>query len=197
MKPPSPPEETLRRVVRMSRLNGWSVAICGGLSALVSLGLLSPVGVAVSLLVALGGALEVHGQRLLERRAADGLRWLVRGQIVVLAVIWAYAVWQLFSFNRELAPWLASPDLRAMLDGLGLRAEEVLPLARQLYYVLYGALMAATLIYQGGLALYYRQRAAAVEAALAAPPAARAASAPPPVLSDTPPRAAAGDDFAI
>ncbi len=187
MNPPRPPEEVLRRVVRLSRLNGWSVVICGGVSALLSLGFASPIGVLVSLLVTLGGALEVHGQRRLTQRAPGGVPWLVRAQIVVLVVIWVYAARQLLSFDGEIGRELVSPRAREMLDGAGLNAEDVLPLVRQLYYVLYAALMAATLIYQGGLALYYRRCAAAVEAALQSPP----------LIPAAPPHIASGDDFAI
>ena len=78
MKPFRPPEEVLRRVLKFSRLNGWSVAIFAGLCTFVSLAMGDPVGIAVSLLVTLGGAIEVRGYRMLKRRNVDGLRWLIR-----------------------------------------------------------------------------------------------------------------------
>ncbi|HUL52376.1 MAG TPA: hypothetical protein VLT83_03095 [Opitutaceae bacterium] len=178
MKPPRPPADVLRRVLKFSRLNGWSVAIFAGVCALVSLALLDPIGVAVCVLVLMGGLLEVHGSRRLRRREADGVRWLVRSQLVVLGVIWTYAVTRLASFDEGLVRDLITPELLSALRELGLTQEDILPLIRQFFYLLYGSVMAATLIYQGGLALYYHRRAAAVEAALRAPPIVAAAPSP-------------------
>jgi len=197
MKPSRPPEVVLRRVVRLARLNGWSVALFAGLCALISLAFLDPLGVEVSLLVALGGALEVHGQRMLTRRQADGVRWLVRGQIVVLAVIWAYAARQLLSFDPVYLRDEVIPNAREWLSALGINfdqifeqadmdKEAVVAFVRLMLVVVYGSVALVTLIYQGGLALYYRGCAAAVATALQAPPVVPAA---PPIASP--------DDFAI
>jgi hypothetical protein len=179
MKSPRPPEDVLRRVIRFSRLNGWSVALFAGVCTLVSLALGDPIGISVCLLVALGGALEVHGQRMLTRRDPAGMRWLVRSQIVVLGVICTYAASRLVSFDREMVRDLVSPDIRATLNELDLTTEDILPLVRRFFYLLYGGLMAVALIYQGGLALYYRKRTPAVEAALRAPLVVPAAVPPP------------------
>jgi hypothetical protein len=165
------PEETLRRVLKVSRLDGWSVAIFAGGCSLVSLAFGDPVGVSVGLLVTLGGALEIRGHRMLKHGNADGMRWLVRSQLVVLATIWAYAARQLLSFDTAIVRELATPDMRASLNELGLTMEDILPLVRRAFYLLYGGVMAVTLIYQGGLALYYRRRTAAVAQALTPPPA--------------------------
>ncbi len=170
VKPSRPPEEVLRRVLKTSRLNGWSVAIFAGLCSLVSWALGDPVGGSIGLLVALGGMLEVRGHRLLQRRDADGMRWLVRSQLVVLGVIWTYAATRLMSFDEGLVREMVTPDMRASLNELGVTMEDILPLVRRFFYLLYGSVMAATLIYQGGLGLYYRRRTAAVELALRAPP---------------------------
>jgi hypothetical protein len=163
------PEETLRRVLKVSRLDGWSVAIFAGFCSLVSLAFGDPVGCSVGLLVALGGALEVRGHHLLKHGNADGMRWLVRSQLVVLGTIWAYAASRLLSFDTAIVQDIATPDMRASLNELGLTLEDILPLVRRAFYLLYGGVMAVTLIYQGGLALYYRRRTAAVAQALSAP----------------------------
>jgi hypothetical protein len=194
MKPPRPPEEVLRRVIRFARLNGWSVVLFAGLGALVSLGLLDPLGVSVCLLIGLGGGLEVRGQRRLVRRDAGGMRGLVRGQLVVLAVVWFYAATHLISFDpvylrdevipnaRELLSSFGM-DLNEIFDQAGLDASAVVAYVRLMFVALYGSLMLVTLIYQGGLALHYRHRTAAVEAALQPPP--------------IPPAARAGEDYHI
>ena len=188
VKPSRPPADVLRRVLKISRLDGWSVAIFAGICTLVSLALLDPVGIAVCLLVMLGGLLEVRGQRMLSRRDADGMRWLVRSQLVVLGVIWTYAATRLVSFDEGLVREMITPDMRSSLGELGLTPEDILPLVRRFFYLLYGSVMAATLIYQGGLALYYRRRRAAVALALQAPPVVIAAAS-----SDSPPAPTPGD----
>jgi hypothetical protein len=181
MKSPRSPEDVLRRVIRLSRLNGWSVALFAGVCTLVSLALVDPIGISVCLLVALGGALEVRGQRMLTRRDADGMRWLVRSQFVVLGVIWTYAATRLASFDAGYLQEQVIPNARELLSALGMNFDLVLgqagldsntvvPFVRLMFVTLYGSLMLVTLIYQGGLALYYRHRTAAVEEALKAPP---------------------------
>lgn len=181
VKPLRPPADVLRRVLKISRLNGWSVAIFAGVSTLVSLALMDPIGIAVCLLVMFGGLLEVRGQRMLSRRDADGMRWLVRSQLVVLGVIWVYALPRLLSFDATYLQDEAIPNLRELLaasgtdlDSLlaqsGLSTKDIVPLVHQFFVILYSGVMLATLLYQGGLALYYRRRTAAVEEALRAPP---------------------------
>ena len=187
MKRSRPPEEVLRRVVKFSRLNGWSVAIFAGLATLGSLAMGDPIGIAVSLLVTFGGAVEVRGYRMLQRRDTDGLRWLIRSQLVVLGVIWAYAVSRLLSFDAGTVREAFTPEMRATLSDLGLSFEDILPLVRQAFYLLYGGVLAVTPLYQGGLALYYRHCGPAIELALRLPPVV------PGVVSPTPPP----EDFVI
>ena len=189
MPPPPPPEEILHRVIKLSRLNGWSVVLFAGLCAVGSLALGDFLGALVGALVAFGGSLEVRGCRMLQRDDAGGMRWLVRSQLAVLAVIWAYAFSRLLSFNdqmlrealshrlvRQLLHLLMGPAL----DELGFTLEDALPLVRLFLCVLYGSVLLTTLIYQGGLALHYRHRTPAVVAALTAR---SSAGSIPPLLS--------------
>lgn len=182
MKSPRPPADVLRRVIRLSRLNGWSVVIFAGLGVLVSLLLLDPIGLATCLLITLGGVIEVRGSRRLRRRDPDGMRLLVRSQLVVLGVIWVYALPRLLSFDATYLQDQVIPNLReimaasgadfdSLLAQAGLDAKAIVPLVHLFFVVLYGSVMLATLFYQGGLALYYRHRAAVVTEALRAPPA--------------------------
>ena len=181
MKPPRSPEDILRRVKRLARLNGWSVALFAGLCTLVALALGDPIGVSVGLFVTLGGALEVHGYRMLRRHDAGGMPWLARSQLVVLGTIWAYGLSRLLSFDAgylqdqvipEARAMLASQgiDLDSMLDQAGLDSAKVVPLVHLFFVILYGAVLLTALLYQGGLFLYYRWRTTAVEDALKSPP---------------------------
>jgi len=167
---PQDPAEALRRVLRTSRLNGWSVAVCAGLCALVSLAFGELAGASIGILVSAGGALEIYGNRRLRRRDPGGVRWLVRSQLVVLAAIGAYASARLFSFDPEYVREIITPSMRASLDEMGLTADEIIPLVSRAFHLLYGGLLLVTLLYQGGVALYYRRQARAVAEALNPPP---------------------------
>jgi hypothetical protein len=170
MKSPRSPEDVLRRVIRLSRLNGWSVVLFAGPCAVIALAFGDLVSFAVGALVAVGGAIEVRGSRGLRRRDPDGMRLLVRSQLVVLGVIWVYAVSRLMSFDEGIAREMATPDMQTVLAELGLSLNDIMPLVRQVHHLLYASVIVATLFYQGGLALYYRRRTAAVTEALRAPP---------------------------
>jgi hypothetical protein len=193
MAPPRSPDDILRRVKRLARVDGWSVAIFAGLCTVGSLAFLDPVGISVGLLVTLGGALEVHGYRMLRRNDAGGMRWLARSQLVVLGTIWAYGLERLLSFDAGYLQTEVIPDARAMLTAHGINlddylaqigedAADIVPLVRLFFVVLYASVLLVTLIYQGGLYLYYRGRTAAVEEALKSPPLipAPTPAAPPP-----------------
>jgi hypothetical protein len=181
MKPPRSPEEILGRVIKSARLDGWSVGIIAGLGTLVALVLGDPVGISVGLLVALGGALEVHGYHRLQKRDARGMRWLARSQLIVLGTICSYSLSRLLSFDAGYLQGQVIPDARvslksmgvdldAMLGEAGLDSESIVAWVRLFFVVLYGSLLLITLLFQGGLFLYYRRRTAAVEEALRPPP---------------------------
>jgi hypothetical protein len=168
MKPPRTPEEQLRRVLRTAKLNGLGVAIVAGVGALGSLAFGDLLGAAVGALVTVGGAMELSGRKLLERGDADGMRRLVRSQLLVLGVIVVYAVSRFASFDAESAMGNLTPDMRNDLTQAGVDLAAILPMVRLMFYALYGSLAVVTLFYQGGLALYYRRHTGAVKLALAA-----------------------------
>lgn len=191
MKPPPLPEETLRRVLKVARANGWCVTIVAGLSALVSLAFGDLVGAGIGVLVSVGGVLELRGHRQLQQGDPDGMTRLVRSQLWMLGVIWAYAITRLASFDVTTVIGAVTPDMRSALDQAGVDLNAILPLVRLTFYLLYGSLIVVTLIYQGGLALYYRRRTAVVKAVLAA----RRHPVPPPRPPPLPVRA--DDDWSI
>ena len=161
------PDQVLRRILKISRLNGWSVVLFAGICTLVTLLLGDVTGIVVGALVTGAGLLEVRGNRLLARRHADGMRWLIRAQLFLLAVILIYASSRIYSLGQELTPANLSPEMRSLLTQSGLEPNEVLPLLRTVISSFYGAVMLTTCLYQGGLAFYYRRRRAIVEQALA------------------------------
>lgn len=167
------PDEVLRRVLRLSSVNGLSVAIFAGLCALGSLVFGDLLGAGVGLLVAIGGITEVRGRNKLRQRDADGMRLLVRAQWMVLGVIWVYAASRIGSFDAMLALDNQTPEMRQMLAEAGVETAQLITLVEIFFYVFYSVVMLVTLIYQGGLALYYKHRTPMVAAALSVPPAAQ------------------------
>ena len=181
MKPSLTPEAKLQRVLRAAKLNGLSVAIFAGLCALGSLAFGDWMGAAFGALVAAGGAMELSGRRQLLRGDADGMRVLVRSQLLVLSVILVYAISRFASFDAESALGGLTPDMRTELTQSGVDFAAILPLVRMAFYAMYGIVALVTLIYQGGMALYYRRRTADVKLALAA--RLRPVVPPPPVAA--------------
>jgi hypothetical protein len=166
MKPPPMPEEVLRRVLVLARVNGLSVIVLAALGAVVSLLLGDLVGAVVGLLVGYGGWLEVSGGRRVAAGDIGGMRRLIQAQWFVLGPILVYCASRLASFDGEVAMSALSSEMRAELMSAGVDLSAVLPVVRLIFYFTYGTLVVATVLYQGGLARYYRRRISVVEQAL-------------------------------
>lgn len=164
---PTPAENGLKRVIGISRVNGWSITILSGLGTLVSLAFGDMVGAGLGLLATGAGAMEVRGHRLLRSGDPDGAKWLVRAELFLLAIIATYAAGRLLSFDAESVRENITPDQQALLEEAGLQMADIIPLVRLVFRLFYGALLLVTCLYQGGLALYYRRKVPLLEEALA------------------------------
>lgn len=170
-QPPLLPEEVLSRVVRMAWRNGWSIVLVAGIAAVLQASI-GQVLVAIAAVLAAGtGAMEVHGAGLLRHGDRRGIVWAIRGELLLLCVIWLYCALRLarpdltevraaFHASLEL-PWMRSNW--AELQRTGVTEEQYLQAVYQLTYI---ALALAALLYQGAMTIYYSRRRAAVEAAL-------------------------------
>ena len=167
---PTPPQQALKRVIGLSRLNGWSVVIVAGLGALIALAMGDWLSLGLGLLVGGLGWLEVHGNRLLKKRDATGMKWLVRSQMLLLALILAYCASRLGSFDAENMMANLTPDMEAALKEAGIVRADIVPLVHQMFLALYISVALTSLVYQGGLALYYRSKTPLVTEALTVPP---------------------------
>lgn len=167
MKPPPLPADTLRRVIKVAQVNGmvfvFPVALLCSLFALLMGDLVS---VFFGLLVAAAGWSEWHGAKLLQRGEARGINWLVRSQLYLMTLILVYALERMGNYDPEYVRSLIGPEMNQIFQESGLNIQDILPLVRIAFYLLYGTLAVTTLVYQGGLALFYRRRAGAVRAAL-------------------------------
>ncbi len=162
-------EKTLKRVLLVSAIDGWSIIVIAGLGTLLTLVLGEFSGLLVGLLVMLAGAIELRGRRRLLRREASGMNLLVRAQLFLLSVILVYCVSRLGSFDGETALANLTPEMEAMLKEAGLERADVLPLVQMMFYVVYCTVAFVSVLFQGGLILYYRSRTGAVTEALATP----------------------------
>jgi hypothetical protein len=155
-------------VLRIAHFDGLSVLVVAGTFALAAAYGRDGAGAGIGLAVAFTGALELHGATLIRNRDARGMTWLIASQLFLLSIIMGYAAWRLDHVDVGfLRPILAEyKDLQQKIREAGLTQDEYL---RFLYTCTYAALGAATLLYQGGMALYYSRRRAAVSAALNEP----------------------------
>ena len=130
-------------------------------------------GTIVSLLVAGAGAIELHGVGVLGHGEVARLRWLVTAQVYLMFVMLTYVLYSLqhadiaalrhllqFDVRRHgRVPRGASPGRRAIGHARG----RVPPRPRRFLYLLVGL---ATVLVQGGMAVYYARRQPAISEAL-------------------------------
>lgn len=167
---PSPPQKALQRVLAISRLNGWSVTLVAVFGVLLTLLLGDLLGTLIGLLAVTAGWMEIRGHGKLRRQDAEGMKWLVRSQLLLLSVILAYCASRLGSFDADSVMGNLTPDMETILQDAGVGLGDILPLVRLAFFVLYGTVAFVTVLYQGGLALYYRSKTKLVTEALTAPP---------------------------
>lgn len=181
--PPSPPQKALQRVRAIARLDSIGIMVLAGLSLLLGLLLLEPMGVAISALAFLAGVMEWRGLGALRRGEGEtGMKRLVRAQLFLLAVILVYCARCILSFDAGFLHDEIIPELNQWLPALlgitfdeflresGMTVADLVAQARMAFMVFYGAVAVVSIAFQGGLALFYRRRTSLVIAALAEPP---------------------------
>lgn len=166
---PTPAEKTLTRILAISGLNGWSVIIIAGLASVLALFMGDLVGLSVGVLAVVSGFMELHGRRRLKKRDAWGMRWLVRAELLLLAVLACYAARGLVSYNADYVRDQVVPEAREKLQLLGISLNDFLAsygiteaqlpsLMRMVTIAIYGTVLLVTLLYQGGMVIYYRRK---------------------------------------
>jgi hypothetical protein len=166
MQPPLLPAEALRRTVRLARLDGTTMLGIAGVFALASAAAKDVPGAIVGLLVAGAGAIELHGTTLLRGGAARGVNWLVASQLYLMIVVLTYVGTRLAHVDITPLRALLTDEQRTVVQQAGLTVDVFLATVYRVAYEIVGA---ATVLYQGGMALHYLRRRAPIAAALAAP----------------------------
>ena len=163
-KPPPLPSEILARVLHVATLDGRLLMIVAGTLAILHAAAYQATGAIIGCLVAGAGALELHGTGMLRLGDARGMNWLVRSQLVLLAIMLIYASVKLLTPAELIMKEIHFTDeLTQTLEQTGLSK---LQFARLFQLVAYPTIGLVTLLYQGAMAIYYHRRRAAVSTAL-------------------------------
>ncbi|MGC4074020.1 MAG: hypothetical protein QM760_16210 [Nibricoccus sp.] len=163
-KPPPLPHETLSRVLNVASFNGRLLLIMAGSLAILHAAQHHPAGATVGVLVAGTGALLLHGAEILRTGDPRGVDWLVRSQLLLLAVMLIFSATQLMRPAQDILDELrSSPEAAAVLEQTPIPQLQFAQIINGIFYVSVGL---ASLIYAGPMALYYHRRRNIVTTAL-------------------------------
>jgi hypothetical protein len=150
-----------RKIMRISKINAWSVTLISGSFTLLSLLGWSVAGIVVGAAVTAAGLIELHGQKALQTDPARARTWMVGSQVWLLICVLSYCGWRLMMLDPA-DPFAVfgseAGQLLQMVEIMGISAAELEHLFVQAYRLTYGLIAGLTVLFQGGLALYYRSR---------------------------------------
>lgn len=156
----------IRRAASAGRFEGYSIALCGGLSFLFGIGSLTTMaGGALLLGVGLVEVYMVGQLRKLDLRAP---RILAGNQLVLAALIVLYACWTLYSSGAGSSAdtsGLSPADAQAMNQMIG----PVTDIAHSVSLLLFGSLLIAA-VFEAAMAWYYYSKAEPLREYLAETP---------------------------
>ena len=159
----------IRRAARVASFNAWSSAIFAALSA--PFALFSLAGLLVFAALAAVAWNEFRGRRRLLDFDPAGPSILGWNQLGLLAMIAVYCLWALYSNlwggGSMEAQLRTNPQLSAAIGSM----QGFDDLYRTIVILLYGSVIALSIVFQGANALYYFSRRKYVEAYLRETPA--------------------------
>jgi hypothetical protein len=158
----------VRKAAAVATFNGWATAFVATLSA--PFALFSTFGLITTIVLVVVAAIEFRGRRRLLRFDPTGATLLGWNQLGLLAMITAYCLWSLYSdlygANSIRAELQSFSELNSALGS----SESVDTLVRQLTILLYGSIIALSVVFQGLTAAYYFTRRKYVTAYLVETP---------------------------
>lgn len=162
--------DLLQRTRRTAAINGSSIVIVAGLSALVSVLLGSGFGFLVGLAFAATGVLELRGRKLLAHDPQTAERWLLGAQAAFFVLIALYAGYQLATLTGAAILQALSPDTLALLKqrlelqtGMQVPIDVIGAALLRVMRLVYWVLIVVSFVYQGGMAWYYHRRVRALQ----------------------------------
>jgi len=144
---------------RVATFNGWTIGLFAALSLLFGFSSLRVLVLGVGMAVVAWN--EFRGRRMLRDFDPAGLRLLGRNQVGFMGVIILYCLWSMYAAAHG-----HGIDLGQIEDVIGPTED----LVRTLTLTVYGAVIAATILFQGLNARYYFARMRMLEAYLAETP---------------------------
>jgi uncharacterized membrane protein HdeD (DUF308 family) len=139
-------EKKRRRIARNAAINGWCIVVLAALCLLGSLLSFSLEGILVGGGLMVSGCMELSGRRRLKQNRPQAGRWLAGSQLVAMGTVLLYCAYNLLLVDPKKILMEIPPAYRE------LAGPELILKAIRLTYL---ALIAGTLVYQGGLCLYY------------------------------------------
>ncbi len=166
-RPPQLSEEkTLARVLWLAKMEGSSVVLVAGCSAMISVFGADWLGIVIGLLATGAGIALLHGVKLLKDQQSRGMTWLVRGELALLNLILVYVAIQLGRLTMGGVNAIISEETRSTLASAGFWGPEQAQFAVQTFKLTYGTVAIVTLLCQGGMAYYYHRNRAVIRKAL-------------------------------
>jgi hypothetical protein len=147
--------ERARKVLRAANVaafNGWTIGIFAAVGILF--GIVSITALVMGVGMALVARNEFRGRNLLRQFDSLGPRFLGRNQLGFMALIIAYCLWSMYQAVSN--PITEIQGLETIADAYG-------SLVTELTLVVYGGVIALTVLFQGLNARYYFTRTQHVE----------------------------------
>jgi hypothetical protein len=146
-----------QRILRISKLNAWSITCIAGVFTLLGFLSLSLVGVIVGAAVTCAGLAEIKGHRRLSEGKAGARMWMSGSQVWLVFSVLSYCGWRLYALDTT-DPFAMLGDSTSILEltsTMGISKAEVTKLFIKAYRWTYGLVAALTCVFQGGLSAYY------------------------------------------
>jgi hypothetical protein len=146
----------IRKASGYARMSGWMTLLAGALSVLFSIGSLP--GMVLGLALAGFGMRELGLARRLDRLDGSAPAWLALNQLMLGAVLSAYAVYKVATYDSAdsmIAGSLASDPTIASAPELAGTMDQLSQIEYLLSMGIAGVLVVVAIFVQGGTALYY------------------------------------------
>jgi hypothetical protein len=154
--------KSIHKAARVAAFNGWATAAVALLSAPFALFSISGAMVFIGLSVVAYN--EFRGRNRLLQFDPSAATFLGWNQLGLLAIVVVYSLWAIQSNLNEAksitAELSAYSDVETVLGTPG----EIETLARQIVFLFYGSVIAASVIFQGLNAIYYFSRRKHIDA---------------------------------
>lgn len=144
----------IRRAAFVAAFNGWTIGACMAISLIVTIYSFSVVGLLISAALAIVTVVEFRGRRRLLQFDPAACAMLGWNQFAFMSVIVAYCGWRLWEVYRQ-------PELPIEYPGPFVSRADwdlVVELLGPILMITYIAIIVATILAQGGNAIYYFTR---------------------------------------